>query len=163
MSHNTAEASRCEAKATAGLGTRAAQLSIQNTQKLYSRSSPSIIFEYSMCRINTRARAGVLFLSILNTQLRRAVGLPRGCSSLTGTTMVLLGDALGPALVQSETKPSRSETEADLNQINTRPKRHCSLAEARRIQSDREAICARSIPENTVMNPKQTSIENIPT
>ena len=80
-----------------------------------------------------------------------------------GTTMVLLGDALGPALVPSETKPSRSETEADLNQINTRTKRHCSLAEARRIQSDREAICARSIPENTVMNPKQTSIENIPT
>ena len=107
--------------------------------------------------------ARVLFLSILNTQLRRAVGLPRGCSSLTGTTMVLLGDALGPALVPSETKPSRSETEADLNQINTRPKRHCSLAEARRIQSDREAICARSIPENTVMNPKQTPIENIPT
>ena len=117
-----------------------------------------------MCRNNTRAISPSIIFEYFEYSIAQGGGGAQGVlQHRSGVTVVLLGDALGPALVPSKTKPSRSETEADLNQINTRPNRHCNLAEAKRIQSDREAICARSIPENTVVNPKQTSIENLPT
>ena len=117
MSHNTAEASRCEAKATAGLGTRAAQLSIQNTQKLYSRSSPSIIFEYSMCRINTRATSASIIFEYFEYSIAQGGGPAQGVLQPHwhhyGAPRGRAWSSAGPKRNQAEPKRDRSGSESD--------------------------------------------------